>query len=46
MIRYIRQSQNPNIIDESLSEINEDDYIEDGSSKITTTQKSLNPEKS
>ncbi len=46
MIRYIRQSQNHNPIDESLSEIDEYDYTEDGSSKIATTQKSLNPEKS
>jgi hypothetical protein len=46
MIRYIRQSRDHNLIEESLSEINEDDYIEDDSSKIATTQKSLNPEKS
>jgi hypothetical protein len=45
MIRYIRQSRHHDLLDESLSEIDEDDYTEDGSSKITTNKNS-SPEKS
>jgi hypothetical protein len=43
MIRYIRQSQHHDLLDESLSEIDEDDYTEDDSSKINTNKNS-NPE--